>query len=139
MIRNAACNGEIFMAPKSENPLLKVGSATIVTTATAPVSDYVDLLQVGCDPNTKIYLRDIILEVDSTTTNIWVNLYLDGTRYIKDTPFLSSAGAFGFGGDLVLTETKKAVWIQVKSTAAGTVRVNAYVTGIMVPNNSASF
>lgn len=120
------------MAPKSDRPLLKVGSLTIVTTVAAPVSTYTELLKVGCDPNTELYIDSIAWEQDITTTNVLINIFLDGKPYVRDTPMLASAGSLGFGRDLVLTNPHKAILIQVKSTAAGTVRINAWVSGIEI-------
>jgi hypothetical protein len=118
--------------PKSDRPLLKFGSKTITTTATTPASDYTDLLQIGCDPNTELYIDSIHIEHDTTTCNALINVFLDGRIYVKDMPLVGADARFSFGRDLMLTNPKKAILVQVKITAAGTDNVVAWVSGVEV-------
>jgi hypothetical protein len=110
---------------ESDRPLLKHGQVTL----TAP-SDYVDLLEVECDPNRILYVRDIIIEVGTTTVNPVFNVSINGKQYVKEARILGSSATFGFGGHLKLWKHKKPLLIQVKSTAAGTSTITAWATGL---------
>lgn len=72
--------------PESDRPLLKHGQVNL----TAP-SDYVDLLEVGCDPNRILYLRDIIIEVETTTISPVFNISINGKPYVTNAWILGSS------------------------------------------------
>jgi len=116
---------------ESEIPLLK-GASKIITTN--DLNDYKELIKIQTDPNRIIYIRDIAIEIDDTTSLPQFKVNINGTPYLKDFPLLTSAASLGFGGDLRGSDTKDPLIIWVKKTAAGTgaLTVACVVTGTQV-------
>lgn len=116
---------------ESEIPLLKGDSITI---AANDLNEYKELIKIQTDPNRIIYIRDIAIEIDNTTSLPQFKININGTHYLKDFPLLTSAGGFGFGGDLRSKDTKDPLIVWVKKTAvgAGALTVACVVTGTQV-------
>ena len=122
--------------PTSEIPLLKGNAITI---ATADLDKYYELLKIQADPNRILYVRDIYVELDDTTSLPEFKVDLNGTTYLKDFPvFSTAAGIAGFGGHLRSVDGKDPIVVYVRKTAAGAgaIRVGCIVTGIQVPKSS---
>ena len=117
---------------ESEIPLLK-GASKII--AASDLNDYKELIRIKTDPNRIIYIRDISIEIDDTTSLPQFKLSINGTPYLKDFPLLTATKSLGFGGDLRGSDTKDPLIIWVKKTAAGTgaLTVACAVTGTQVP------
>lgn len=106
---------------------MKSGYLSITT-----VGDYEELLELTPDPGKVFYIRDIIYAYDAGVTDPQpvINLSINGTPFLKDTPIIASSGSLGFGGHLQMFDSHKPLIIQVKTTQTGTLRIVAYVTGI---------
>jgi hypothetical protein len=123
---------EASFIPESEIPLLKGNPITI---AANDLDKYKELIRIQADPNRIIYIRDIDIEIDDTTSLPRFKVSINGTPYLKDFPLLTTVASLGFGGDLRGSDTKDPLIIWVKKTAAGTgaLRVACVVTGTQVP------
>lgn len=117
---------------ESEVPLLK-GASKII--AANDLNNYVKIIQIEADPNRIIYIRDVDIEIDDTTSLPQFKVSINGTPYLKDFPLLTTAASLGFGGDLRGSDTKDPLIVWVKKTAAGTgaLTVACVVTGTQVP------
>lgn len=118
--------------PQSEIPLLK-GNAIII--AANDLDKYKELIRIQTDPNRIIYIRDIDIEIDDTTSLPQFKVRINGTPYLKDFPLLTTSKSLGFGGDLRGSDTKDPLIIWVEKTAAGTgaLTVACVITGTQVP------
>ena len=119
----------------STRPLLKHGYLEI----TAP-SDYKNLLVIMNDPDTILYIRDIVVAMDDdggvgSDPKPFLNVFLNGTPYVKDANMYYYYAGFGFGGSLEMYDNHKPIIIQVKTVGTGTLYATAYVTGIIVPKS----
>lgn len=111
--------------PESNLPLLVGVSKADVGT------DYVDLLKFDPDPNETIYVGDIRIDINDTTTKPIMRLSINGVSYLKDFPLLNATTTFSFGRDLKLKNDKTPLLIQIKKTT-GTLNATAIITGIRV-------
>lgn len=124
--------GESNSARVSTRPLLKHGYLEM-----AAPSDYKNLLVIMNDPDTILYIRDIVIAMDDSgglaDPQPYVNILLNGKPYVKDANFNYYYAGFGFGGSLKMCDNHKPIVIQVKTIGTvGILYASAYVTGIEV-------
>lgn len=116
----------------SEIPLLEGNDISITINE---LNDYKDLLTIKTDPNRVLFIRDIRIDIDDTTSLPQIKIKLNGTPYLTDFPLLAATTTFGFASDLK-GRTGTPVSIKVKKTAvgAGTLTITCFVTGIQMKN-----
>lgn len=113
---------------ESEIPLLEGKTISI---AVNDLDDYKEILKVTADPDRIIYIRDIVFEIDDTTSAPQIKISINGTPYLKDFSLITTSKSLGFGGDLRGSDTKDPLIIWVKKTAVGlgALKVSCIVTG----------
>ena len=112
--------------PESTLPLLVGNSIADVGI------EYVELLKIEADPNEVIYIGDIRIDINDTTTKPLITIRLNGVQYLKDFSLISATTTFGFGRNFKCNNDKKPLVIHIKKST-GALNASAFVTGIRKP------
>lgn len=112
--------------PESTIPLL-VGN-----TIESVDSNYMEIIKVEADPNEHIYIGDIRIDIDDTTTKPHIKISINGSSYLKDHALINATTTFSFGRDLKLKNNKAPLVVEIKKTT-GTLKATCVITGIRQP------
>jgi hypothetical protein len=114
--------------PESDQPLLE--SARVTTNSTT----YVDLIKYKVDPNKMVFVRDVTVELNSTSGSPTVSLSINGETKLRDFQPVDTDLKMAFGGHLAFRGTLRdpAIWIRVKNDGTTNTTFTVVITGVTV-------
>lgn len=116
---------------ESNEPLIKDGELS------TSESDWQELLKLDCDPDKKIYIRNIVICLSTylPTTSTAIRVLINGTPYLHDFSPVVDTTTLAFGGSLIFEgkTVKPPIIVYVKSDGVTTLYATAIITGIKLP------